>query len=235
MQIVVLSAHLDDAVFSLGAAIAAASRAGVDVVILTVLAGDPSSRVVAGAWDAEAGFATAGEAAWARRLEDERACAEVGARPVWLPYSDVQYPRGGSDAEIRGKVDASVAGADVVLRPGFPLGHSDHRWLAALLERPMGSAIRGAYVEQPYAALWTPGPDDGRPWLTVPSSDDDASAKRRACEAYATQVPLLRHDMLEAIREYEAERGGETIAWDDGSGTAKLFRKADTRLSIGGS
>src|SRR3954463_13831402 len=97
VQIVVLSAHLDDAVFSLGAAIAATSRAGVDVVILTVLAGDPSSRVTAGAWDAEAGFATAGEAARARGLEDERACAEVAARPVWLPYSDVQYPRGGSD------------------------------------------------------------------------------------------------------------------------------------------
>src|SRR5207244_2118642 len=93
--VVVISPHLDDAIFSLGAAIAQTVRSGGDVTVLTVFAGDPSSSAPAGNWDARAGFATVGEAAHARRREDERACAHVGAIPVWLPFGDEQYPRGG--------------------------------------------------------------------------------------------------------------------------------------------
>src|SRR5213080_853986 len=94
-RVVVVSPHLDDAVLSLGAALARAARRGGAVTVLTVLAGDPASETPAGEWDSQAGFATAGEAARARREEDRRACALLGVEPVWLPFSDHQYDRGG--------------------------------------------------------------------------------------------------------------------------------------------
>src|SRR6476620_7604766 len=87
-RVVVVSVHLDDAVFSVGAALARAARRGADVTVLTVLANDPADESPAREWDAQAGFATAAEAARARREEDSRACELVGATPVWLPFGD---------------------------------------------------------------------------------------------------------------------------------------------------
>src|SRR5947208_5655387 len=86
--VVVLSPHLDDAVFSLGAWLHHEARVGATLRILTVLANDPSVDRPAGSWDAECGFSSAAAAALARREEDRRACAIVGARPDWLPYGD---------------------------------------------------------------------------------------------------------------------------------------------------
>ena len=88
-DVAVLSPHLDDAILSLGAAISGARG---DVRVVTVFAGDPDSTLAAGEWDSRAGFRTVGEAARARREEDALACADVGARPVWLPFVDDQYP-----------------------------------------------------------------------------------------------------------------------------------------------
>src|SRR5207237_3587305 len=141
------SPHLDDAVLSLGAAIAGATRAGARVTVLTVLAGDPGSALKAGEWDRRAGFATLGEAARARRREDERACELVGARPAWLPYCDDQYPRGGTDQAIRADVVAAV-GSAAVLIPGHPLEHPDHEWLRGLLEPSFDPTLVGVYLEQ---------------------------------------------------------------------------------------
>src|SRR5690242_11145568 len=86
-DVVVISPHLDDAVLSLGAALSWAARHGARVTVLTVLAGRPDSSTPAGEWDAGSGFGTEGEAATARREEDERACEVLGATPVWLPYA----------------------------------------------------------------------------------------------------------------------------------------------------
>src|SRR3954452_17872248 len=80
-EVVLISPHLDDAIFSLGAAVSYATRHGVKVTILTVLAGDPTLAAPAGDWDRQAGFETAGEASVARRAEDARACTILGARP----------------------------------------------------------------------------------------------------------------------------------------------------------
>ena len=91
------------------------------MTVLTVLAGDTGSDLEAGEWDRRAGFATLGEAARARRREDERACELVGATPVWLPYCDDQYPRGGTDRAIRADVVEAV-GSAAVLIPGHPSG-----------------------------------------------------------------------------------------------------------------
>ena len=93
-RVAVLSPHLDDAVLSLGAAIARAVREGATVTIVTVFAGDVDSALPASNWDRLAGFATEGEAAAARRVEDATACALLGAEPRPLPFPDYPYVAG---------------------------------------------------------------------------------------------------------------------------------------------
>lgn len=222
-DVVVVSPHLDDAVLSVGAALAHASRRGAKVTVLTVLAGNPGSREPAGYWDRRAGFATAGEAARARREEDVRACAIVGATPRWLPYSDDQYERGAEDAEIRAAIVAAIGGASSVLLPGFPLLHDDHRWLNGLLSDAFEPERVGLFTEQPYAALATDAPGQARhPVVTPPELDDrewrrlaaslgDRRRKLQACRAYTTQMPLLG-DVLGSMMRYEMRAGGETMA-----------------------
>ncbi|HEY1689374.1 MAG TPA: PIG-L family deacetylase [Solirubrobacteraceae bacterium] len=153
-RILVISPHLDDAALSLGATIAHASRLGSDVTALTVFGGDPASLAPAAGWDRACGFATAGEAARERRLEDERACALMGATPSWLELADADYAPLRSDDEAWSTLAPQLAEADLVLTPGFPLEHPDHAWLTRLLlERMPADARLALYVEQPYANL----------------------------------------------------------------------------------
>ena len=225
-RVVAVSPHLDDVVFSLGASLWAASRGGADISVVTVFAGDPSSQGPAGPWDARAGFATAGAAARRRRDEDARACAFVGVEPSWLPFGDLQYGDTDPD-EAWLALEPKLAGADIVLVPGFPLDHGDHRYVTKLvLDRLEGRPRVGLYAEQPYAMIsrrevrvpesrtssaigsvdWqrlSPGP---RAWL----------AKQRALRAYRTQLlaiarPLARVPALIALHERQV--GGETIGW----------------------
>ena len=199
---VVLSPHLDDGVFSLGAAIAKATSDGVAVRVLTVLAGDPDSEREAGPWDREAGFATEGEAARARRQEDRRACGIVGAEPLWLPFGDETYGRRASDDEIWEAIESAAGDADALLVPGWPLAHTDHQWLArlALARARVGRLL--LYVEQPYAAikrgLGRPG-ETQRPtevvvedsWSPLPADRRHRSLKRRAWLLPAKAAALL--------------------------------------------
>jgi LmbE family N-acetylglucosaminyl deacetylase len=160
----VISPHLDDAALSLGATLRAHTLGGSSVRIITVLANDPQYDGPPGEWDAECGFASAAEAAVGRRAEDEAACKELGAEPVWLPFGDMEYPRGATDDEVAEAAWKAVSGCDLVLLPGWPLLQPDHAWLHDLLlaHRPEGTRI-GLYVEQPYAALRLLG-RGGRTW-----------------------------------------------------------------------
>jgi LmbE family N-acetylglucosaminyl deacetylase len=223
-DVVVVSPHLDDAVFSLGAAISHATRRGTTVKVLTVLAGDPESEQAAGPWDRRVGHRTAGESARVRRQEDLRACAILGACPLWLPYSDDQYERGADDASIRAEVVDAVGDATVLL-PGAPLTHEDHAWLARLLEDAFDPERLGYYVEQPYG-LWTSYPDrnpggdtqtlPGHGWRRAAAGPRDRARKVRACRAYASQVPFLGSRMIFYVCGREARLGGELIAWRHG-------------------
>jgi LmbE family N-acetylglucosaminyl deacetylase len=209
-RVAVLSPHLDDAVLSLGAAIAHTRG---EVTVVTVFAGDPDSAEPAGAWDSRAGFRTEGDAARARRREDQLACADVGARPVWLPFGDHQYPPD-DEGEVIAAVAQAVAAADTVLVPAFPLVHDDHARLVALVERDgLGGRRLGRYVEQPYAAASRDRADDG--WLTLAASVPDRLAKLRACRRYRSQLPLLSRGgpILRPLFRYEAAHGGESVKW----------------------
>ncbi|HVV52166.1 MAG TPA: PIG-L family deacetylase [Polyangia bacterium] len=162
---VVVSPHLDDAALSLGATIARATARGAEVAVVTVFAGDPGSAAAAGPWDHACGFPSEGEAARARRAEDERACAILGARPIWLPFGDEQYAGGRTEAAVMGELAPLLADADVVLVPGHPLANGDHAWLARALAAAPPAAPLALYAEQPYAADAAIGRARGRALL----------------------------------------------------------------------
>jgi LmbE family N-acetylglucosaminyl deacetylase len=236
-EVAILSPHLDDAVFSLGASIARASRFGTRARVVTVFAGDPDSTTPAGWWDERAGFQTEGEAARIRREEDRAACRLVGAMPVWLPFSDATYERTVGDAEIWEALIQTLQGAELVLLPGFPLEHVDHVRLTRLvLGRPLPDARVALYVEQPYAKRYAKrtGVDGPRvppalelhvpqpvSWINLPVERSDRRAKRKAILAYRSQLPLFGRINVAFVGRlalgravsYEARRGGETLGW----------------------
>ena len=234
-RVAVLSPHLDDAIFSIGAGIAKASRSGATVSVITVFAGDPESRAAPGWWDEKAGFGSEGEAARARRVEDREACRLVGAVPVWLPFADATYERHVADSELWESVAEAVRDADSILVPGYPLAHVDHLRLArVVLGRRVASARVGLYVEQPYAKRRSRRRPWVRPelseqlglraeptWVRLQADARDRSAKRRAALSYRSQIPLFGRGQREALGRllilrvalYEGLRGGERVAW----------------------
>jgi LmbE family N-acetylglucosaminyl deacetylase len=217
-RIVVISPHLDDAILSLGAAIHRAALRGASVDVLTVFAGDVGSPCCAGDWDSASGFTMAGEAAAARRREDLSACRALGARPVWLSFGDEQYPRGGDALEILAAITGQIAGAELVLVPGFPLHHQDHDWLARTLAGvDLGAEAVAAYVEQPYACLAGETPPDGDEWAALAAPPPSIRMKQDACRTYRSQLPVLPQGMLSDIADYELRRGGEAIRYLSGS------------------
>jgi LmbE family N-acetylglucosaminyl deacetylase len=226
VRAVVLSPHLDDAALSLGAAIHRAARAGGDVVVLTVLGGEPASSVPATDWDARKGARTAGEAIRQRRTEDERACAALGVRPVWLPFLEPRYGGPPDDGDVWRQLHVHLAPADCILLPGFPLHHRDHAWLARLVVPRLAPAVpAGLYVEQPYG-LRSGAPGLAEPlrgvlagplrWTVARSAPRDWLAKARAVHEYRSQRPLLRRFdrlVVPALVAGDARRRGEPVAW----------------------
>jgi LmbE family N-acetylglucosaminyl deacetylase len=233
-RLVVISPHLDDAVLSLGAAIASWVRLGHAVTVLTVLACDPGSPARAGGWDRRAGFATEGEAARARREEDEAACALLGASPQWLPFGSLDYERHGPDEQIRAAVVSELVGTQAVLLPGSPLAHPDHLWLTTLLTADRLPCPRvGLYAEQPYSARRKSFELRAAPeWLSarlgspmfedVSASTRDRLAKFRAARRYRSQLGLLGLSGRASTSVFglvwaRAQAGREAVAWARGS------------------
>ena len=201
-RIVVVSPHLDDGVLSLGASMASWSRAGATVELLTVLGCDPDSTAPTGGWDRRGGFATEGESARARREEDRRACAVIGATPLWLPFGSVDYERHGDEGDVRRAVADAVDGADLALVPGSPLTHPDHEWLVRTLAAGgLGCGRIALYAEQPYTRrvgdeprvpIWVPEAVSGRSeFEPVRTKLRDQLAKWRAIRNYRSQLRLL--------------------------------------------
>lgn len=240
-RVVALSTHLDDAILSFGAGLAAAARRGSAVEVVTVLSGDPGQRCSADASNRLAGFDTAGETARARQAEDARACARIGARAVWLGFSDdANDPRPGDEA-IEPAVRDAIAGADAVLLGGWPLSHADHAWLTALVLRVIADgALVGLFVEQPYAAwralsrehgvdlrglvtkpaaAW-PVPA-GAVWRRVPARPRDWRAKVLAVSEYRSQRRVLRHAVTSRIVVHELLHRGELLTWSTVSADAR--------------
>ncbi|KVH35374.1 GlcNAc-PI de-N-acetylase [Burkholderia cepacia] len=211
----VVSPHLDDAVFSCGRWLAQAPGA----VVVTVFAGIPPRGTAAPPWDRRAGFRTADEAVRTRRDEDGRALALLDARPVWLDFLDDQYGMSAPSVEIAARVAAAIdahAGFGVLAPAG--LFHRDHLQVQqaalSLLRAGGASRVWRFYEDVPYRRI------DGlmarrvvdwreRGWIAHPVSApagnraDDAAAKAAAVHAYASQVALFEPHMRADLRAPE--------------------------------
>jgi LmbE family N-acetylglucosaminyl deacetylase len=150
---VVISPHLDDAVFGCGEWLAAHPGA----TVVTVFAGMPADRRQQTPWDSQCGFQHAKEAMTERWVEDLRALSLVRAEHVWLDFCDGQYGPSVSPAHLADKLletFKNLAAQEIVM----PLGlfHPDHVLVheAMVLASPHLTEIRvSAYEDAVYRMI----------------------------------------------------------------------------------
>lgn len=122
-RVLVVSPHLDDAVFACGGLIASCPGTRV----LTVFAGDQPMGQPLTDWDRGCGFVEGDAVMRHRRAEDAAALALLRATPVWLDLLDAQYASTPPVADIASALQREIER----IRPQtlfFPLGlfHTDH-------------------------------------------------------------------------------------------------------------
>lgn len=120
----VVSPHLDDAVFGCGRLLAMFPGS----TVATVFAGRPPSPFPLTEWDSAAGFHPGDDVVGARREEDRHALAHLAAEPVWCDFCDSQYHCPATLEQVREEL------AQLLMRLAprsvfIPLGlfHADHR------------------------------------------------------------------------------------------------------------
>jgi LmbE family N-acetylglucosaminyl deacetylase len=218
-DLVVVSPHLDDAVLSCGARIAAVTAGGGRAVVATLFTADePAAPPSALAADLRRWWRLpGGEVMAARRREDAAALARLGAELVHLDLPEAPY-RTGADGRpfytalgtlfgepepadataLAPRLDASLARlptGGLRLAPLGVGGHVDHRLTRAATERAGGDLAyyeEFPYVEWKWLALRRAL---GRPadWIaeTVAVPPELFEAKIAAILAYASQVPAM--------------------------------------------
>jgi LmbE family N-acetylglucosaminyl deacetylase len=195
-KLVVVSPHLDDAVFGCSELLAAHPGA----IVVTLFCGLPDATAPLPEWDATCGFASARGAMQARRREDRSALRILGATPCWLHCHDAQYRRGAQPEGAARKLARALRRhePDMVAIPAG-LFHEDHkiaheaalgmlrlsrrrRWV--LYEDALYRRIPGL-LEERVARLeragLSPCPLDERPRACL-------DTKRRAVECYGSQL-----------------------------------------------
>jgi LmbE family N-acetylglucosaminyl deacetylase len=139
----VVSPHLDDAVFSCGDWLAGHSGA----LVVTVFAGVPNGMTRLTPWDAACGFWGAQQAVAARRNEDSAALATLSASALWLDFLDSQYQDSPSHDALR----EALRGVLDRIDPGtvlFPAGlfHSDHVLVHAAMLGLISARSRPSWI-----------------------------------------------------------------------------------------
>jgi LmbE family N-acetylglucosaminyl deacetylase len=197
--VLVISPHLDDAVFGCGELLAACPGS----VVVTVMAGRPAQYAECTPWDALAGFGDGDDVVAARREEDRAALALLAGRPFWLDFLDSQYRDSPTVDALAVALEAAIvdSGLETVLLP-LGLFHSDHHLthaaaLAVLRRRPALSWF--AYEDALYRKVPNLGTARfealGRDGVSavpiaVPAGDR-RETKRQAMQRYASQLRAL--------------------------------------------
>ena len=202
--VLIVSPHLDDAVFSCGQILAANPGS----LVVTALAGLPAADAVLTPWDAHTGYASSRDGVLARREEDRCACELLDAKPLWLDGLDAQYERPTDhDRRLAGELEAVLQDnpdASVLL----PLGiHHDDHLLVSRLARAVTRSLGRSFliyeelpyrVDNPYAhdaarrRVW----DEG--WDLKPASQmlGPIETKKAAVELYASQINQFKRESL---------------------------------------
>lgn len=189
-----ISPHLDDAV--LGCAGFVQAHRGAFVV--TVMAGRPAPGRLTD-WDGKCGFHEGDDVVRSRRREDENALRLLGARPVWLDFLDHQYAPEAPVAEVAAALAHASRDFDPVAIP-LGLGHGDHLVTAAACrEVARLQPSKAWFVYEDVIYRRTVGGTDAalaglraeRFVLEPADFPVDMGAKRRAIDAYASQLTGL--------------------------------------------
>jgi len=210
-----VSPHLDDAVLSVGATLAAFVAAGRPVTVLTVFAGDPGPALSPVARRHHARCGLGADAVERRRAEDRAALSGLGADLRHGALADAVYrrrPDGGwvciedgqlfepppPDPALDEAVTELIGQALEETRSGLLLGpagfggHVDH----VLVARAVARCARERLVptwwwrDQPYSASSAAVPE-GTGGVLVPFTPASLAAKLAAVGFYASQVPML--------------------------------------------
>jgi LmbE family N-acetylglucosaminyl deacetylase len=217
-----LAPHLDDAALSCGGRIASLTRAGKRVLIVTVMAGDPSTdvendyiRSLHARWELER------DATAQRRAEDIAACTILGADYLHWSIPDCIYrlnPADGkpmyvSDNDIFGDVhpaEQPLVDQIVSLLRALPthsqcytpltVGHHVDHWLVAEAARRAFGARQLFYEDYPYAqqpgklATVVGEPPAGWEASVLALSEADLAAKIEAILAFHSQLSTFFTD-----------------------------------------
>lgn len=152
-RVTIVSPHLDDGVLSIGGTIHALTRRGSDVGIVTVFGGDPNATTPPSSWDAKRGTPSQGDAVRLRRQEDAAAGAVLAATTTTLPWADSDYVASRDPDAIWQELRPALEPSGLIMLPGYPLSHADHRYTTMLvLERIDPTIPIVFYAELPYAA-----------------------------------------------------------------------------------
>ena len=151
----------------------------------------------AGGWDRRGGFGTEGESARARREEDRRACAVLGATPVWLPFGSVDYERHGEDGDVREPSCAAVDECGPGARSRVPAQPSRPRMARADVASAPRAGRVALYAEQPYtrregasrSAAMARGARRARGVRAGPSAPRDRAREVARDPSYSSQLP----------------------------------------------
>lgn len=182
---IVISPHLDDAVFSVGAFIGDNPGA----VIATVFAGTPGTGVTP--YEQSAGFASSMEAVISRIQEDHAAAEVLGATVRHGSFLDRPHRDQPIPLEIlEGFLSAIMDGHDAILIP-LGLHHPDHILVADLAKR--AALCTGAdvlvYEELPYAAQYpTQRNALTASFTSLAHEGSTTQAKRDAVACYRSQL-----------------------------------------------
>jgi LmbE family N-acetylglucosaminyl deacetylase len=240
MRWIYISPHLDDAVLSAGGLIYDQVQSGIPVEIWTILSGYPPqaeysqfAQLQHYVW----GFPSAEAAINARREEDRKAAAVVGARTVhfdfldciyrrgpdgeWL-YSDISVPPQPQDADLPNQIAQAILARlqpdDVVVCQLAVGSHVDHILVRQGVEQ---TNLRLLYdIDIPY---YLSKPEEFAPksvgmMESIHSvTDSGLKAWHAAVVEYKSQLPLFGEYMYtpekvgEALQAYRARWGGIPI------------------------
>ncbi|MCA9937129.1 MAG: PIG-L family deacetylase [Anaerolineales bacterium] len=234
-----LSPHLDDAALSCGGQIAAQTRAGKSVLIVTITAADPPpgplsdfAQLLHQRWE------TAANAVAIRRAEDVVAAAALGAdyahwefydciyrraedgQPLYPTWNDVIAPQfAAADHPLVATLAARMSqlpAAALIYAPLAVGRHADHQITRAAAEMWAGSRLRYyedyPYVAAPGALAAVIGEAPGWQPTVIPLTPADLDAKYESIWAYTSQISTFfqdRAELEEKVGGYARQVGGE--------------------------
>lgn len=228
--LVILSPHLDDAVWSCFSLLAREQ----DVLVATVFAGIPDGEP--GWWDAQCGITDSAAHVRDRRSEDAAVLASLGRTAVHLDLLDGQYREEPVPPdEIVRALAERVPAVRHVYSPGG-IGHPDHALVrdAGALLRDLGVPVT-VYTDYCYSTR------EGWPTFVRPDGRPEADEQWRASIGHLVgdrlaQPWVVRLTDAESDRKLEAMRGyvtqfenieAEEPNWQvDGKGSADPEKRA---------